>query len=484
MDIQPVKNLTKFMSLIGLVLSCFLFIPVAVGLVYGEDVFSLALFVAAFFLINLLFYIVLKNHSIQMGIKESIFAVNLIWILLGIAGGAGLYINSDISMADAFFEAVSGFTTTGATIYSDIESLPKNVLILRSLTHWLGGMGIIVLGVGLLTLINPTGSLTLFRSESTGIKLEKLTPKIKDTAFNLWKIYMFFTLVNILLLYAGGMGLFDAVNHAFSTVSTGGFSTKNNSLGYWENNWFILWITTVFMVLNAVNFIAHLRALKGDFKGYFSEEVKWFLGIFVLLSVILTVVHVIEGKDSFFHSMTHSFFTIASIITTTGFASTDYSQWSSLAVALIFVPMFIGGNGGSTAGGIKVIRYVIMIKNLVVQIKQLLHPSAVLGVYIDGRKITNSIINSVAGFFFIYVITVLALTLYLFACDYDFLTSFSAAVACIGNIGPGFGHVGPADNFSIFTDFQKLVLAVFMIIGRLEFYTFFILLSKEFWKKF
>ncbi|MRI84074.1 MAG: potassium transporter [Nitratiruptor sp.] len=484
MDRRALKTILKFLSIIGTTLGLFFCIPLLTGLLWHEEITSYALFVAAFLGLNGILLIWLRHWPLAMGIKEAILAVNLVWILLGIAGGIPLYLGSSISLIDAFFEAISGFTTTGATIYTDIEALPHWVLMLRSLTHWLGGMGIVVLGVGLLTLINPTGSLTLFKSESTGITLEKLTPKIRDTALGLWKIYGLLTIADALLLYLGGMEPFDAINHALSTISTGGFSTKNASLGYWEHNPFILWVTTLFMIASAINFIAHLRALRGDWGGYGSDEVRWFLAIVLLLSLALTTIHVVEGGDTIWHSLTHSCFTIASIITTTGFASTDYSKWSTLAIATIFVPMFIGGNAGSTAGGVKVIRYLVLIKTLLAQLKQILHPRALIGIYIDNRPIPPRILASVTGFFFLFTLTTTALALFLFASGYDFLTSVSAALATIGNIGPGFGHVGPAENFAIFTDGQKLLLALFMIVGRLEFYTFILLLSPEFWRRF
>ncbi|MRJ03287.1 MAG: TrkH family potassium uptake protein [Epsilonproteobacteria bacterium] len=484
MDLQSLKRVVKFLSIIGIVISLFLLLPTATGYIYNEEVLPFALFNLSLLAGNGLLLFLLRSTPLTMTIKEGILAVNLVWILLGLVGGIAFCLGSEITLAQGFFEAVSGFTTTGATIYTEIEALPHYLLLFRSLTHWLGGMGIVVLGVGLLNLINPTGSLTLFRSESTGITLEKLTPKIRDTALRLWGIYLLLTVADLLLLKVGGMDLFDGINHAFSTISTGGFSTKSSSLGYWEKNYYILWVTTLFMVVSAINFIAHLRALNGDFRGYRSEEVVWFLAIFSLLSLILTVVHIVEGRDTPFHSLTHSFFTIASIMTTTGFASTDYSQWSSLAIATIFIPMFIGGNAGSTAGGVKVIRYIVLFKTLSSQIKQLLHPKAVTGIYIDGSRIRGKIVASVTGLFFLFTMTLFLLTLYLFAEGYDFLTSFSASLAVVGNIGPGFGHVGPADNFSLFTDTQKVILAIAMIIGRLEFYTFILLFSREFWKRF
>jgi len=483
-DLQSLRNVAKFISAIGLGLGVFFTIPLLTGLIYGEDIQRFALFLLLFVLFNFLLFAALSKHRFKMSIKESIFAVNLIWILLGIAGGGALYLTSSITPVDAFFEAISGFTTTGATIYGDIESLSHTTLMIRSLTHWLGGMGIIVLGVGLLTILNPSGSLTLFRSESTGINIEKITPKIKDTAIRLWGIYLALTLIDALLLYLGGMEPFDAINHAFSTISTGGFSTKNSSLGYWEHNSYILWVTTIFMYLSGMNFLAHLRALHKDFSGYGSEEVKWYSIIFFALSSSLTIIHIAIAHDSPFHAATHAFFTISSILTTTGFASTDYSLWSPVAIALIFLSMYIGGSAGSTAGGVKVIRYVVLFKNLFAQIKKNLHPNAIADVFIDGNRISGKILGSVHGFFFIYVFTNLLLSLVLFALGHDFLTSVSAAIACIGNVGPGFGHVGPAENFAFFGDFEKILLAIFMIIGRLEFYTFIVLFAKDFWKRF
>ncbi len=485
MDGRSLKNIAKFIATVGIVFSLFLALVAFVGVIYNEKIVEeYILFDIIFFIVNFVIFLALIKHEVKMSIKDGILAVNLIWILLGLTGGSALYLTSNITFAQGFFEAISGFTTTGATIYSDIESLSHMTLLLRSLFHWLGGMGIIVLGVGLLTFINPTGSLTLFKAESTGVTLEKLTPKIKDMAKGLWLTYLFLTVADALLLYVGGMNWFDAINHAFSTISTGGFSTKNASLGYWSGNYFILWVTTIFMFLSGVNFIAHLRALKGDFKGYLSEEVVWFFILFIALSSVLTYVHMKNAHVSLLESSTHSFFTISSIITTTGFASTDYGKWSHAALAIIFIPMFLGANAGSTAGGIKTIRFIAIFKTLGVQFKQILHPKAMISVFIDKKKVDGKTLGNVSAFIFVYLFSTLLLSFYLFARGYDYLTSMSAAIAVIGNIGPGFGNVGPADNFTIFNDFDKIVLAIFMIIGRLEFYTFIILFSREFWKKF
>jgi len=349
--------------------------------------------------------------------------------------------------------------------------------------HWLGGLGVIVLGVGLLSMINPTGGLSLFRAESTGIEVEKLTPKIRDTALRLWIVYLILTAVDMLLLQLFGMSWFDAVNHAFSTISTGGFSTKNSSLGYFQSDG-IIWTTTLFMMLSGVNFLAHLKLMQRDFNGYKTEEVRWYLLLFLTLSFLLTLVHIDIGGDSVYDALKHSFFTIASVMTTTGFATIDYGSWSHLAIAIIFTGMLIGGNAGSTAGGIKVIRHVIIFKTLFSEFKRILHPNSIISVFVDNTKQKERILSATFGFFILFMLTVSIVTIYIYARGYDAMSALSGAFAIVGNVGPGFSLVGPADNFSFFNDFDKLFLSIAMIIGRLECYTVFILLSSSFWKKF
>jgi len=481
MDRRSIVKIIKFLALIGLVIQAGFIIPLIVSFIYYDEFFIEYYILCTFFF--LFIFLILYKVKLDLTIKEAILSANLVWILGGIIGSGALMITSHISFIDGFFESISGFTTTGATIYNHISNLSKTTLILRSTMHWLGGMGIIVLGIGIIAMLNPTASLALFKSESTGITASKITPKLKHTAANLWKVYLLITILNILFLKAEGMNWFDAVNHAFATVSTGGFSTKDESMGYWINNPLILWTTTIFMTISAINFVAHYKALKGDFTGYKSEEVKWFLILLIILSTILGFVHYFSSKDSLFFAMTNSFFTISSIITTTGFATLDYSTWGNLAITIIFIAMFIGGNAGSTAGGVKVIRYIVMFKNLKYQIKKLLFPNTVFFMKIDNIPIKADVLSHVGAFFFLYILTNAIIALYLFASGYDALTSISAAIASVGNIGPGFGHVGPVDNFAFFTPMQKFVLSIGMIIGRLEFFPVFILFYKNFWKK-
>jgi trk system potassium uptake protein TrkH len=484
MDSYALKNVLKFLSLIGISVTLFLLLPVFIGILYQEDMTAFLLFDLFLFLVNYILYLSLKKHEMKMSIKDGILSVNLVWVLLGIAGAVPLVLYTEVSWAEAFFESISGFTTTGATIYTNIEALPKSILFLRSLTHWLGGMGIIVLGVGLFSLINPSGSMTLFKAESTGLKMEKITPKVKDTAILLWGIYLFFTLVDTVALKLAGMNMFDALNHAMSTISTGGFSTKNNSLGFYNSNT-IVWITTVFMLLSGINFLAHLKFFSsGDVSGYKREEVVWYLLLFTILSLLLASVVFFAGEKGLFYTISHAFFTIASVLTTTGFATLNYESWGPVAVAVIFIAMLVGGNAGSTAGGVKVIRYIVLFKNISVEFKRILNPNAMVGVFIDNQKVSSKIISVTTGFIFLFAMTNMLLTLYLSARGYDTMTALSTSVATVGNIGPGFSLSGPVQNYAFFTDIDKVILSIAMIIGRLEFYTVFLLFSHSFWKKF
>ncbi|WP_457743752.1 TrkH family potassium uptake protein [Sulfurimonas sp.] len=477
------KNIFKVLSLIGITVSIIFLLDVFVGLIYKESYLKFLLYDGLFFLTNLLIWLYLRNHELNLKIKDSILVVNLLWILLGIAGAIPLIIYTNVSFASAFFEAISGFTTTGATVYTDIESLPHMILFHRSLMHWLGGLGVIVLGVGLLSMINPTGSLSLFKAESTGIQLEKLTPKIKDTALSLWLVYVVLTFVDMVLLKFFGMNWFDAINHAFATISTGGFSTKNNSLGFFTSDG-IIWTTTIFMMLSGINFLAHLKLYHKDFSGYKSEEVRWYFIIFLILSISLTFVHIDISGDSFYDAFKQASFTIASVMTTTGFATIDYGSWSHLAIAIIFIALLIGGNAGSTAGGIKIIRHIIIFKTLSSELKRILHPNTIISVFIDGIKQKERILSSTFGFFTLFMLTVAVVTIYIYARGYDTMSAISAAFALVGNIGPGFSLVGPADNFSFFSDVDKIFFSFAMIVGRLECYTVFVLLSSSFWKRF
>ncbi len=478
------KGILKVVAIILAILSIFFLMPIIVGFYYHEDIMKFMIFDSLLLIINIAILIYLREHKISLKIKGAIIVANLTWFSLGIVGAIPYMLYApNIDFSSSFFEAISGFTTTGATVFSDIESLPKMLLFFRSLTHWLGGMGIIILGVGLLSIINPTGSITLFKAESTGITIDKFAPKIKDTAIMLWGIYLALTIIDMLCLHGFGMGWFDSINHAFSTISTGGFSTKNDSLGGFHSS-AIVWTTTIFMLISGINFLAHLRLIHGDFSGYKSEEVIYYLIIFSVLASILSISHFSTSDISFTSSITHSFFTIASVMTTTGFATMDYGAWGHLAVAIIFISMLIGGNTGSTAGGVKVIRYIVVFKNIASEIKRVLHPNAIFSIFIDGKKMKSSLVTSVFGFFTLYIFTTIIVMIYLYARGLDEMSSISTALATVGNIGPGFLKTGPVENYGFFSWYDKIVLSFAMIIGRLECYTVFLLLSRWFWKRF
>lgn len=480
---MSIKSIFKFVSAVGLVVFFLFLIPPIIGYLYDEDVFIYAVSMFLLFIINLSIFLILKNDEMILGIKESIVSVNFIWILLGIGGAIPLVLYSKIDFASAFFEAISGFTTTGASVYKDVEILPKSILFHRSLMHWIGGIGIIVLGVGLLPLINPSGSLSLFKAESTGISMDKITPKIKDTANRIWAVYILFTLANMLLLMLFGMNWFDAINHAFATISTGGFSTKNDSIGAFKSDG-IIWTTIFFMTISGINFLAHIRFLNGDKFSYNTEETKWYIGLIILLSFILATIHFGQSEDSFYFSLKHSFFTISTLATTTGFASLDYEKWGQFAMMIALLAMMVSANTGSTAGGVKLIRYILFFKNIGLEIKRSIQPDVITSIFVDGKQIRSSVLNSIFGFFALFILTAFLVTMYLYARGFDFLTSFSTAIATLGNIGPGLGMIGPSQNYSFFEWYDKLILSATMIIGRLECYTVFILLSKSFWKKF
>lgn len=477
------KNIFKFISVVGVVVFFALLIPPIIGFFYGENVTVYFLVMLFFLSVNALVSFLLRNHTLSLDIKESIISVNLVWLLIGIAGAIPFILVAHTGFADAFFESISGFTTTGATIYSDIEALPHSILFHRSLTHWLGGMGIIVLGVGLLPLLNPNGSLTLFKAESTGISLDKFSPKIKDTAVKLWQIYFLFTLVDFILLMIFGMNWFDAINHAFSTVSTGGFSTKNASLGYFHSD-LIIWTTTFFMFISSINFLSHIRFFYGDKRAYLHEEFKWFTFFILILSLLLSIVHYYSSHDSFYTAFLHSSFSIVSVATSTGFATIDYGKWGNLAIMLVFFAMLLGGNTGSTAGGLKTIRHIVFLKNIVFEIKKTLNPNTIASIFIDDKEVKSSTIRSIFGFISLFFLTIFATMVYLYARGYDEMSSLSTAIAVVGNIGPGFVLTGPSENYAFFSWYDKLVLSFSMIIGRLECYTVFIIFSSAFWKKF
>lgn len=392
-----------------------------------------------------------------------------------------------MSVADAFFETMSGFTTTGGSILIDIEAQPKSILFWRSLTNWLGGMGIVVLSLAILPVLG-IGGMQLYKAEVPGPTSDQLTSRIASTAKILWLVYFALSIACFLILKLMGMSLFDAICHTFSTLATGGFSTKGASVGAYPGQFHV--VITIFMFLAGCNFVLHIKAMQGKPLFYFKdEEFKFYLFCTVLATVIITACLMIYGNTkgesySFGRALNSASFQVVSIITTTGFGSDDFTNWPTLAVGIIVLFFFFGGCGGSTSGGMKVSRLMLMLKYSVVQVKQCLFPHALTNVQLNKQRVQPAILDKVLSFFFLYMFIYILISLLMCLCDgIDIETAFTSSIACLGNIGPGLSKVGPSENFAWMADSAKWLLSISMLIGRLEVYTVIVLLLPQFWKK-
>ncbi len=415
--------------------------------------------------------------------RDGYLIVTFGWVTMSVFGSLPyLFSGEIISFADAFFETLSGFTTTGASILNDIESMGRGILFWRSMTQWIGGMGIIVLTVAILPMLGIAG-MQLFVAEAPGVTPDKLKPRITDTAKRLWLVYVFLTITELLLLWVGGMSFYDATNHALTTMATGGFSTKQASIAYF-NSPYIEYVIIVFMFLAGTNFTVNYFALQGQFrKVWNNEEFRYYLKFtlaFVLL--ISLVIWSITGND-FEKSFRDSLFQLVSIITTTGYVTADYTSWAPFITIFIFMLMFIGASAGSTAGGVKVVRHIILLKNSILELRRQIHPAAVLPVRLNKKAVTKEITYNVMAFMIIYLMVFAVGALLMAALGNDFLTSIGAVATCLGNIGPGIGSVGPVDNFAHLSDSAKWLLSFLMLLGRLELFTVLILFSPHFWSK-
>lgn len=415
--------------------------------------------------------------------KDGFFIVSIGWLLFAIIGALPFKLSGCIpSYTDAFFETMSGFTTTGASILTDIEALPHGLLFWRSLTHWLGGMGIILLSLAILPLLG-IGGMQLFKAEVPGPTPDRLTPRIKNTAKLLWGVYALISLVEAILLKLSGMSWFDALCHTFGTMATGGFSTKNASVGHY-NSAFIDGIIVAFMILAGINFALHYRALRGKPLVYFKDpETKYFVVIIVLAALIIgfNVWHVTGSHV--FKTPQYTLFQVVSILTTTGYSTVDFEQWSTLSQVVLFFLMFFGGCAGSTGGGIKIIRTIVLLKLAINEIKRLIHPQAVFTVRIGTRVVPHEIASNIGAFFLLYGSLTAVGILVMSGLGLDFVTAFGSVAATINNIGPGLGDVGPTDNYAHIPVAGKWFLSFLMLVGRLEIYTVLVLFTISFWKK-
>jgi trk system potassium uptake protein TrkH len=385
------------------------------------------------------------------------------------------------SFTNAFFETMSGFTTTGATILDDVESLPRSILFWRSLTHWIGGMGIIVLSVAILPFLG-IGGMQLYMAEMPGVKKDKLRPRITDTAKRLWGIYVLLTFVETGFLMFGGMDLFESLCHAFGTVATGGFSTRNGSIA--EFSPYIQYVITVFMILAGTNFTLHYLALHGKIKEVWkNEEFRKYLYLISGITVFIVAFMVVKYDGGFEESFRVTIFQVVSILSTTGYITSDYLVWPGNLWLLVFALMFIGGMAGSTGGGVKVVRQLLLFKNGAQELKRAIHPHGIIPVRLNHEAVSQDIIFKVMAFFQLYIVLLLLGAIVMALLGLDFESAIGASIATIGNIGPGLGKVGPVGNYAFIPEIGKWFLAFMMLLGRLELFTILILLSKVFWTK-
>ncbi|NLW82561.1 MAG: TrkH family potassium uptake protein [Desulfovibrionales bacterium] len=423
-----------------------------------------------------------RPNPLVINHREGMVIVALAWATCGVFGALPFVLGGFPSFTDAVFESVSGFTTTGASILSNIEALPKGLLFWRSLTHWLGGMGIIVLTIAILPFLG-VGGMQLFKAEVPGPVADKLQPRIKDTAMTLWKVYVLFTAVQTILLLTGGMDFFDGLCHAFGTMATGGFSTRNTSVAAYDSA-YIDYVISVFMIVAGMNFALHFQLFRGRPLALWRDpECRFFVAVIGVITGVITVYTHGANYSSWSEALRFSLFQVASIITTTGFATADYELWAPLTQGLLLLCMFVGGCAGSTAGGIKCMRVMLLINHAYRELFRLVHPRAVVQVKFGQKLVRDEVLNSILGFFILFVILFVLSGLALTAMGVDVLTAFSAVVACIGNVGPGLGEVGPVDNYGGLPWLSKWVLTFCMLLGRLEIYTILVLFIPEFWRK-
>ncbi len=478
------KVIIKVIGFLLMIEGVFMFAGLPFSIYYGEHE-SLSILYSGLITIatGLILWFSTRKHPKNIGRKEGYVIVAISWIIISLFGTLPFLMSKTIpNFTDAFFETMSGFTTTGATILTDIESVPKGILFWRSMTHWIGGMGIIVFTVAILPILG-IGGMQLYSAEMPGVTKDKLHPRITATAKRLWAIYLIFTLVQTVLLMLGGMSLFDALCHTFGTVATGGFSTHNASIADFSP--YIQYVITFFMILAGTNFTLHYFALHGQLrKVWKSEEFRYFIYLILAGTLVITLV-LAFNKDGmgFEEAFRTSFFQVVSIITTTGYITDNYLNWPNMIWFLIVLMMFVGGMAGSTGGGIKVVRQLLLMKNSLLELKRLIHPQAIIPVRMNGKVVSQDIIFKVMAFFLIYISIFIIGSTAMALIGLDGSTAIGAAAATIGNIGPGIGHVGPEDNYAFIPQVGKWFLSFLMLLGRLELFTVLILFSPAFWKK-
>ena len=482
-------QLAVILRILGILLSLFslTMIPPLIISLFTKDG-SATPFILAFVIIlfiGLLFWLPVKNFKNDLRLRDGFFVVVLFWVGLGLAGSIPLLLSNvpDLSITDAIFESISGLTTTGATIIIGIDNLPKSILFYRQELQWLGGMGIIVLAVAILPMLG-IGGMQLYRAETPGpVKDTKLTPRITETAKSLWYVYLTMTIACAFSYFLAGMGFFDAIAHSFSTVSIGGFSTHDQSIGYFNNS-SIESVAIFFMLASGINFSLHFLSFRNiNIKPYLNDaELHAYLKILIVICIVCSSYNAIAGNyENLSEVFRDSIFQTVSIATTTGFTTANFQNWPGFIPLLLIFSCFIGACAGSTCGGIKVIRILLLFKQGIREIKRLIHPNAIFTIKIGDKPISERIIEAVWGFLAVYVIIFAILLLVLMATDIDFLTAFSALSACINNLGPGLGEV--SQNYYGINEIAKWILCLAMLLGRLEIFTLLVLFTPAFWRR-
>jgi len=458
-------------------------IPLPFSLYYGDsDIMALLIGAAVTFVFGAASWLGTRTRfNRDLRPKEGFAIVSLAWTAFSLFGALPFVIAGAIpSFTDAFFETMSGFSTTGASILTNIEALPHGLLFWRSLTHWIGGLGIIVLSIAILPFLG-VGGMQLYRAELRSAAV-RLTPRITETAKILWGVYVTFTLIEAGLLMLGGMNLFDALCHSFGTLATGGYSTRNGSVGAYGSS-YIDWVVIFFMLVAGTNFSLHYRFLKGDFKVYFrNTEFRFFMTV-LGLAVIVILTDTAMRYDSMGRAFRDTLFQTSSILTTTGYGTSDYEEWSFTSQFVLFLLMFFGGCAGSTGGGMKMMRIHVLIKFVYAEITRLVHPHAVIPVRVGKDALSREVVANIVGYFILYMLVFAAGVVVMTGLNLDMRTAFGAVAATLSNIGPGLGAVGPTDNYADIPTSGKWVLSALMLMGRLELYTVLILLSPSYWKK-
>jgi len=428
------------------------------------------------------FWLITRKAPRFIGKREGYIIVSLAWVVISMFGTIPYLLSGWIpNFTDAFFETISGFTTTGATILTDIEGLPKGLLFWRSMTHWIGGMGIIVLSVAILPILG-IGGMQLFVAEMPGITPDKLHPRITQTAKRLWVIYVILTFSETIILMFGGLDFFDALCHSFATMATGGFSTYNDSIASFSP--FLQYTIVLFMLLAGTNFTLHYLWLHGRLQEIWrNEEFRYYILFTIGFTLLIGIIIASQANAEIEKSFREAMFQVVSIVTTTGFVTSDYLIWPGYAWIVIFLLMFIGGSAGSTGGGIKIARQILLLKNSALEFKRMIHPHAVIPVRFNGKPVSKEIIHLVMAFFLFYILTFFAGTFVMTMLGLDFDTAIGASIATLGNIGPGIGGVGPVENYASLPIAAKWISALLMLLGRLELFTVLILFSRAFWKR-